>query len=199
MKQLALFTNQMPKTFGGESLKGRRKTQRLLSTRAPLHLVLKSSDALKKGGFFLKRKWIETEIKKASHRWGVRVFEQAIAGNHIHLAIQVPDRLAYQKFIQRLTGILAKCLKIRFDHRPFTRIVSWGRDFQHLRRYIQQNIRECVGSIFYQPRGRGSLRKKEKWEERMAQARYYEPSDEDLADILQQLCVIDGDPGGFAR
>lgn len=49
-----------------------------------------------------------------------------------------------------------------------------------------------MGAVFYQPRGRGSLRKKEKWEERIAQARYFEPSDDDIKDILRQLRAIGG-------
>jgi REP element-mobilizing transposase RayT len=152
-KQLSFAQLHAPsKSFGGELLQGKRKSMRPLSSKHPHHLILKSTEALKNGGFFLHRKELEKEIARAAEKWGIKIHQQAICGNHLHFILRFCDRSAYRAFIRHLTGVIARKLKIKWDHRPFTRIVNWGKDFQKACRYVHQNFKESVGLIPYEPR-----------------------------------------------
>jgi len=103
-------------------------------------------------------------------RHGVKVHGFANAGNHLHLIVAFPRPAAYAPYIRALTGGLAIAVlgtgrrggrwkgrdaqvkhaahkeRPRFwDHRPFTRIASWGRDFAGLKNYLALNRLESRG------------------------------------------------------
>ncbi|HAR44159.1 MAG TPA: hypothetical protein DCS07_16265, partial [Bdellovibrionales bacterium] len=100
-------------------------------------------------------------------RWGVSVYRYANVGNHLHLLIRAKSRSDWQGFIRELSGGismivtgarkgnalersksagLAESAKRGFwDHLVFTRIVSWGKDFNHVARYVLTNLWEGAG------------------------------------------------------
>jgi REP element-mobilizing transposase RayT len=131
------------KSFGGESIKGKRKSSRPLCTKRTIHLVLRSKQPK------LKRNEhaVRVQISRAAKRWGIRIYRLAIVNDHVHLLIRIPTRMAYRFFIQRITGAVALKLGIEWMFRPFTRIVEWGRDFKRAKNE-------------YQPRGRGALKRR---------------------------------------
>lgn len=138
MKQMK-FKLQKPSTsFGGSLLKpGRRKTARPLAFKKPLHLVLKATDAVT---LFHHRAVISTQIKKLSARFGIRVYSSAIQADHIHLNLRLFNRDLYRKWIRALTGTLARRIpRLKWRLRPFTRIMSWGREFSKVKTYLQKN------------------------------------------------------------
>jgi REP element-mobilizing transposase RayT len=138
MKQLKLFQYNSTRQFGGDLLKGKRKSKRPLHPKLPIHLVLRA-DTTKSGTLMRWETLTKYHIKKWAHKFHVTVCERAIVGNHIHLLIKFPGRENYNNFVRALTGMLASKTKLKWLIRPFTRIVQKGRDFQHVTNYIIKN------------------------------------------------------------
>ena len=139
-RQLNLFEVNVDLTHGGSKIKGRRKIARPLSSKKPIHLVLKAGEP-----FQLLRniKHIEQTLKKYSQRFGIVLHEYAVHADHIHLSFTIPNRNLYCRWIRSITSVLVKKIQnLRWQLLPFTRIASWGRDFLKLCKYIQQNQTE---------------------------------------------------------
>lgn len=154
---------------GGELAKGKRKTFRPVDPKQALHVVLRSSKA--KGALSMLHpkhcNHVESFVRKTARRWGVRIYRFANVGNHIHLLIQVPTREAWKRFSKELSGGIAQIVtgarkgaaltrtkdmsvpesaqRAFWDHLLFTRIVSFGRDFQGVGRYLIKNLFEAAG------------------------------------------------------
>jgi hypothetical protein len=154
MKQLILDSKifkSPPREFGGVLLNGRRKSLRPLSLKEPMHLVLRAN--IKKSGSLLKHRGaIIRTIDKFNKRFKVKDYQKAIVANHLHLLIQFSSREEYKAWVRSVTGQLAQKLSINWSLRPFTRIVTWGRDFKRVKDYIFQNRLEALGVIHYRPR-----------------------------------------------
>jgi hypothetical protein len=156
------------KTFGGSALKGHPKEQRPIPLDRPLQVVMRSKYAIKSMSF--RRKALAEKvwdiIQKQSERFNVRVYGYGNGGSHLHLTVSPRSRRGYRGFIRAITGLIArevtgaqrnKAVNVKFwDARPFTRVVSWGRDFKRLSEYLVQNTLEAFGFIEYQPRGRAT-------------------------------------------
>ena len=177
--QYNLFKTEL-RFFGGSLLKGRRKSLRPLSTKDPIHLVMRSAWAKGKYSFLrpYNRKSIEHLIAILAKRFGVRVYQAAIQGNHIHLVLRIPHRIQYKAFIKVLSSKialqimgapsfalflenlgrssggdgLAKRKNGFWELRPFTRVLNWGKDFRKCCAYLAQNTLEAIGFIAYTPR-----------------------------------------------
>ena len=152
--QTSLFPMKSELKFGGELLKGKRKSRRPLCTKRPIHLVLRAKQHRLKAN----EAQVRLEIARAAKRWGIRIYQWAIVGDHIHLLIRVPTRIAYKFFVQRVCGVIALKLGILWLCRPFTRIVAWGLGFKRAKNYIEMNFFEAEGFISYQVRGRGATK-----------------------------------------
>jgi REP element-mobilizing transposase RayT len=154
MKQKSFFkTKDFPTEFGGELLKNKRKSMRPLSTKKPIHSVLRA-DVMAIEIFAKNRKLIISTINTYAQRFGVKVYEIGLARDHIHLGMRVNSRESYNHFVRSLTGVLSKALKIKWLLRPYTKVIQWGRHLQRVLKYILQNDLEGLGVIPYQARGR---------------------------------------------
>jgi len=111
MKQTSFFP-KIKKSFGPEDLEGKRKGERILSSRQALHLILKSDVIIEFGRFYKYKKIIAAELNKFSIKFGVRIYNYEINSDHIHLIIQIQNRELYNRFIAAFTGSVAK--KIMF-------------------------------------------------------------------------------------
>jgi REP element-mobilizing transposase RayT len=157
------------RSHGGDLNRGKRKTLRPIDPKQALHVVLKSSKA--KGELSLLHprhcNSIEFFVKRTAKKWGVRLYRYANVGNHLHLLIQVPTREAWKRFSKELSGGIAQIVTHAqkgsalprssdpntpesakrgfWDHLLFTRIVSFGRDFAGISRYLIQNLFEAAG------------------------------------------------------
>lgn len=139
--------------FGGSLLIGKRKEARPTSTKNPMHVILKSENA--RGLFsFINHKWaLEQAIAKISSRVRIKIYDFAITNNHIHLTIYFTSRAAYRKWIRTVTAeivrIIARRTKTKlkdfFTYRPYTKIVSWGRQFKTVLNYMVLNQMEYFG------------------------------------------------------
>ena len=122
MKHLSIFKNENSRReHGGSLLVGRRRKHRPLSTKTPLHLVLRSDFAWGSRSLLRHRPLIEAVIKKASLRFGVRVYEKAIVRNHIHLVVQGKRRIALQNFFRVVAGHIAQEILRSFPILPSER------------------------------------------------------------------------------
>lgn len=152
IKQYSFFKNQSA-SFGGSLLFGKRKEKRPLSTKKPMHLILKSEKASAQLSFVNHRRIIENIFYKLSTRYGVKVAKLAVNFNHIHVVIHFKSIHSYKSWIRHLTAEMVReisrrtqsLLKGFFTHRPFTRILEWGKDYRNALDYLDLNLMEVVG------------------------------------------------------
>ena len=113
------------------------------------------------------QKLISQLLFENSRRFQVKIYNNSLNSNHIHLLVKSQTRKDLQDFLrvfagqvaQRITGaVRGRRNHLSFWLRPvWKRIVHWGRDFLNLQKYIFQNQLETLGLISYQPRKSGSL------------------------------------------
>ena len=152
MRQVAFsFLQDYKKEFGGSLLIGKRKDKRPLSTKHPIHLILKSCH---KRVFNPSNMSLEKLIRDQAKKFNIKIYDMAVNWSHIHLVIQLKDKNDYTRFIRSLTSIMASkirkvfpCLKEIFTLRPYTRIISWGRQFKNALQYQVINKMESFGLI----------------------------------------------------
>lgn len=149
--------------FGGSYLKNYNpKSKRPIDTKKALHVVLRSSHAT--GDKSFKNKKYEARVWQIvsfhAQKTGIRVYEYANAGNHLHLLLRTKNRSDYNTFIRTITGLIARVvgksergvpLKKKFwDGRPFSRVVSFAkREFQTVKNYLLRNVLEAIGWMPY--------------------------------------------------
>ena len=168
-----LFKTLGAKHFGGSLLKGNPQEARPISTKNSMHLVLRSTLAVREKSFLhpSRSRRIQAVVYGIGKQTGVKVYRYANSGNHLHLVILPISRRAFRSYIRAISGLIAritlgaergdpKGLKF-WDARPFSRIVEWGKDFRQACAYLVQNTLEAIGFIPFTPR---------KYRQRMANA-----------------------------
>lgn len=150
MKQQSFFKRQNM-SFGGSLLKGHAKCQRPVDSKKPLHLVLRSQHpiSLRSPSVFGE---VNLLMKNTAEKYGMRIYEFANVGNHLHVLMRVTKRHLWAAFIREVTGLIATLMRNKRDekvwaHKPFTRVVQgWRRDFENVRTYVFLNELEggCV-------------------------------------------------------
>jgi hypothetical protein len=141
---------------GGTTREGKRKIARPLDPKRPIHVSLKSTQA--RGELSLlhpkNSKRIQNESTRLATRYGIRIYQYANAGNHLHFLISGKTRPAIQRFMKTLSSRIAqlvtgakkgKAFGRFWDSTFFSRVVSWGRDFTGMRFYILKNELEAEG------------------------------------------------------
>lgn len=146
MKQLNLIDK--PKVeYGGSLLKGRRKNERVLNGRKPMHLVLKTKNVF---SLFKHKKKLQFVLRKQAKTFGVKVYSESVQFDHWHICLKITNRRLYRGFIRSLTGIIARQLgKGLWQLRPYSRIVEWGRDFLNVTDYLLLNHCEVHDIVPY--------------------------------------------------
>ena len=152
----AAFRHLARREHGGTLSQGRRKRERPLDPRRPLHVILRSTRA--KDGWSMLRARHERRIKHLVHavarHHGVRIYRFANSGNHLHLVIHATKREGYQNYLRSLSGLIARAVtgarkghaKGRFwDALAYSRVVEWGRDLKNLNFYVILNELEGLG------------------------------------------------------
>jgi len=154
-KQLALF--KAPDLFHGSNLRdGKRKIARPLDPKRAIHLILKSSQARGAHSLLQPRyaKRIKNLIEVTAKKYGIKIYQFANVGNHLHLLVKAPARLEFQNFLRVISGKIAilvtKAKKGQkngkfWDHLAFTRIVNWGKDLNRITYYFIKNEIESFG------------------------------------------------------
>ena len=178
MQQMSLIPPP-DKEHGGILSLNCRRGRRPLSTKNALHITLRSDFAYGKRSLLKHRELIKNVTKKSERLFAVRVYRYAINSNHLHFVIRGKYREDLQNFFRVLAGHIAQQILLRFPltqnelkrqaetqkgHRKnrrkfwalllYSRIVSWGREFQRVLNYVLQNALEALNTIAYQPRKR---------------------------------------------
>ena len=150
MRQISfpILKNYKPE-FGGELLLGKRKAKRPLSTTTPTHLIFRA-DELKV--FLPGNMKQEKLLSQLAERFHIKIYQKSFNWTHLHLLVTLPSREAYNSFVRLFTAGIVSLYEERngknqklFKLRPFTRVVSWGRDFKRVRNYHEKNNRESWG------------------------------------------------------
>ena len=141
-----------------------RKVKRPFSSKKLVHVVFKGR--LGRGIYFTRsRKSCERVLHKVAKRYGVNIKSFAINKDHIHLLIWTKQRESFLRFLRYFACELGRKYKeifLRYGirkpkglwlHRPFTRLVSWGkRSVENVVAYIDKNHQEAMGFLQYTPR-----------------------------------------------
>lgn len=124
-----------------------------------MHLVIKSSKAVGRLSFLNHQSHLDQSLRVTSRKWGVAIRKTAWVRNHVHLVLQFGSRTQYQGWVREFTAAIVRVLQNRidnstelinqlrkfFDHRPFTRVIEWGKDFQNALNYLTLNQMEAFG------------------------------------------------------
>lgn len=99
----------MKKFFGGALLEGKRKTLRPLSSKDAIHFVLRSEFAVGRDSFLARRHQPQVHriLNHFAKKFGVRIYQMSINGNHIHLLVRITSRKLYRAFIKAVAGKIA--------------------------------------------------------------------------------------------
>ncbi len=142
------FLSPQKKDFGGSLLQGKRKSKRPLSFKKPMHIVLKSTKARGIYSFINHRSKIEDAISSISKEKEIKIYGKAINFNHIHLVVHLSTEENYKHWIRLLPARITESIGFQgnlFDHRPYSKVIEWGRQFQNVMDYQQFNQMEVVG------------------------------------------------------
>lgn len=138
---------------------GNARESRPLSTEHSMHLVLRSE--LARGEWSMRHrrhhKKVDQIVRSQARRWGLKIYEYANVGNHLHILLKVSSRKNYSGFIRAISGLIARTvsqsqrgqrLGQRFwQHKPFSRVVLWGKAFMQVKKYIKMNAQEALGRL----------------------------------------------------
>ncbi|WP_413293223.1 transposase [Bdellovibrio sp. HCB185ZH] len=128
---------QMTQAHGGTLFKkARHRCRRPLSTKKPLHLVLRSSQAKGSLSFRKSKNWkqVESLCRQFARKYKIKIESFANGGSHLHLTIRLNSKDSYSPFIRSLTGAIAlkltganrtqKNAQKFWDFRPFTAVLE---------------------------------------------------------------------------
>ena len=170
------------KTFGkfrynhGGILRQKRRGRgaRPLSTKNAIHLVFKARRSRLRRGFRspLGFHICQSVIRRYAKRFFVKIEQQAICADHIHLLVRFSRRSQGQYFLRVVAGQIAqqfenngfkvtdtpkslesgaKSAEGLWKLRPFSRVVLGRRAFVTALAYVRLNRKEAEGKIAYRP------------------------------------------------
>jgi hypothetical protein len=135
---------------GGAVRQGRRKIERPISTRRPMHVVLRSDRAYGEWSLSRHRREVRAALGACAKRNGLKIDDFANVGTHLHLLVRARRREAFQAFLRSFAGIVARVVTGARRNRPipggsfwstlaWSRVVQWGRDYVAVLHYIFRN------------------------------------------------------------
>jgi hypothetical protein len=155
---------------GGTSQRGRRKTERPVSTRFPMHVVLHSQRARGQWSLIRHERGVRDALQACAERNGIKVHGFANVGSHLHLLVRARRRETFQAFLRSFAGIVARVVTGARKSRPldggrfwtalaWSRVIHWGRDYGSMQSYIFRNEIEASNG----PRVRRALERGPPW------------------------------------
>ncbi len=150
-RQISFFKAIEKESGGSLTVKGKRKTARILDRRKPLHFVLKSKKIV---NLYFHRILLRKFLFLYAKKFGIKVYKESVQKDHFHFCIKITNRQLYRAFIRALTGSIAQKLgKGLWVLLPYSRVVTWGWDFLGVLDYILLNDCEVAGNVPYASRG----------------------------------------------
>ncbi len=152
------FFKVSPKSYGGDLNKGKRKGRRPLDPKKPLHVVMRSTKAIKRLSLLRHHHVIEKILRKSAQRFHICIYNWANSGNHLHLLIRGKTRTEIQNFLRTVPALVAIAVTGAKKGNPFKgrfwnqlvysrMLTSWQREFKSVLRYIELNTRETLGLV----------------------------------------------------
>jgi hypothetical protein len=141
---------------GGDLALGKRKLDRPLSTKRPIHLVLRAQQARGKWSFlgFKNRVEVERIVRRQARKFGVIIQDFANVGNHLHIRVRAGSRAGFQAFLRSITCLIARKVtgarrgfklgKKFWDGLAYTRVLKSYREELNLRGYFIANRQEAA-------------------------------------------------------
>jgi REP element-mobilizing transposase RayT len=140
---------------GGDVRRGRRKLERPVSNRSAMHVTLRSNRARGEWSLLRHQRSVREALRACARRTGVRIYDFANVGSHLHLLVRSRRRDAFQTFLRTFAGLVARAVTGARRGRPlrggrfwsalaWSRIVSWGKEYWTVRRYIFHNQIEAT-------------------------------------------------------
>lgn len=135
-------------SFGGVSLKKRRKVARPLVEGLVHHVVFKSSKAKNELSFYRHKLTINKLIKQLSKKYFIEILDFVNMGNHLHLKVRFKDKKRFQNFLRTFTALAArkitgavkgKSFGKFWDGLVFTRIIKTKFEELGLKGYFEGN------------------------------------------------------------
>lgn len=123
MKQLSFHLPKPSKEHGGSLALNKRRSYRPLSIKHAHHITLKSNLATQGRCLLRHQALIKHILFRSARRFNIRVYQYAVAGNHVHLLVKAKSRLGMQNFFRVFAGhlaqeILRRCPVVKPPSRP---------------------------------------------------------------------------------
>lgn len=142
---------------GGELGKGKRKSRRPFDPKRAMHVVMRSTRA--KGDWSMltpkNQRRVKAIVKETASKHGIQLFQFANVGNHLHFLFRARQVDSLRAFMREVSGQIAfqmtgsrktNPLQGKFwDHLPYSRVVTWGREFKTVTRYVIGNLFQAAG------------------------------------------------------
>jgi REP element-mobilizing transposase RayT len=142
--------------FGGARTRTANPTSaRPFARKAPVHVVLRSEKARGAQSLWNHDRGVLEIVNSEAARVGADVMGYANSGNHLHLLMRFRSPKAQQRFLRAAAGLIARLVlgakktarklkqgEVFWAGRPFTRLVTWGRELTSLKRYLVINSQE---------------------------------------------------------
>jgi len=122
----------------------------------PLHITLMSEYAL-----FLDprtRQIADSVLLLYSEYFNIKLYHRALVTDHAHLILLAPSNDALSNFLRVVSGVISqklrklkllpKEIKNLWRSRPWSRILSWGRNYTTAVKYVALNYLESTKQIF---------------------------------------------------
>jgi hypothetical protein len=93
-------------------------------------------------------------IQVQAKKFNIKLYDMALNWSHAHMAMMLKHREDYNRFIRAVTSALANYFRKKrpelntiLDLRPYTKILTWGRQFRNVLEYIVLNQMEAMGLV----------------------------------------------------
>lgn len=140
------------------------KFERPFSPRFAIHVTMRSEIAV--GGLSLleprARQWLESYVPTLAQRLQIALYHWSINSNHLHFVLKAQERKSFQSFLRTVANRTARFVldaekgrgkQLRFwANRPYSRLLTWGRELKNVLRYVERNVKEAMGEMRYTSR-----------------------------------------------
>lgn len=162
-RQLDFFNNRSPyaalRQLGGSKMISHPKRKRPISTKHEMHLVMSSKVARGENSMRANKniKKVKEFVYNIAKRNNVSIIRFENMGNHLHILIKVKFHESYNRFVRGISAAISRLISgakrgqaktdktLFWSGRPFTRIVTWGKDRLGLLKYLNSNRIQAVG------------------------------------------------------
>lgn len=108
MKQLSFKLDKPRKEHGGSLALNKRRSRRPLDMKASHHVTLKSNLATQNRCLLFHKSLIKKVLYRSANRFHIKIYQYAVAGNHLHLLVKSRSRISLQNFFRVFAGHTAQ-------------------------------------------------------------------------------------------